>query len=245
MRDNERTPLGKILEDLKFATAKQVTDALQSQHETPHKKLGEILIEKKICSPVQISEALAKQFGLTFMRLDGIEVDPDIAHLVPEHICDHYKICPVRRNGSGITVALSDPFSLMLCVNLGKTLNTDIEWVLAPREDVVEVLEGIYGCRWIDPAWLKEKVSMTVDQLSEQSHIAFRKARPDLVGTECDKPGGLSHKHWMEFVRRYREGDEIWTFRSSERSWAQWAGRAGYALLRKGKVVAEYVTIFN
>ena len=96
---NERKPLGKILEEMKAASAKSIKDALKLQHENPGKKLGEILIEQKVCSQVQVTEALAKQFNLVFMRLEDLEVEAELTQMVPKQVCDDYKICPVKKNG--------------------------------------------------------------------------------------------------------------------------------------------------
>jgi hypothetical protein len=52
----------------------------------------------------------------------------------------------------------------------------------------------------------------------------------------------------LALTRRYREqwktirgrlcgGDELWTFRTPEESWLHLAGRAGYAVVREGRVV--------
>ncbi|MCC6742149.1 MAG: Flp pilus assembly complex ATPase component TadA [Planctomycetia bacterium] len=142
---NERKPLGKILEEMKFASAKQIKDALKFQHENPGKKLGEILIEQKVCSAVQIMEALARQFNLEFIRLEDLEVEAELTQLVPKQVCDDYKICPVKKNGRGITVAMSDPLDFFTLDNLRFILNTEVECVLATREDVVEAVGRIYG----------------------------------------------------------------------------------------------------
>jgi len=50
---------------------------------------------------------------------------------------------------------------------------------------------------------------------------------------------------WDEFAGQYREGDELYEYRSGDRSWAEFCGQRGYVLIRENQVVAKYVTHIN
>ncbi len=56
---------------------------------------------------------------------------------------------------------------------------------------------------------------------------------------------GGSWDEWRALVAAMRPGDELWEFCSSWESWKHLAGRAGYAVVRKGKVVSSIVTMMN
>ncbi len=62
-----------------------------------------------------------------------------------------------------------------------------------------------------------------------------------------DKPGpyGVPKKEWMELKAQMKDGDEIRAFSSPNDSWNHLAGRAGYALVRKGKAITGIVTLMN
>ena len=62
-----------------------------------------------------------------------------------------------------------------------------------------------------------------------------------------DKPGpyGVTSRDWMELMSQMKEGDEIRAFKSPPDSWEHLAGRAGYALVRKGIAIAGIVTLMN
>jgi type IV pilus assembly protein PilB len=180
---NERKPLGKILEEMKAASAKQIKDALKLQHENPGKKLGELLIEQKICTQGQVTEALAKQFNLVFMRLEDLEVEAELTQLVPKQVCDDYKICPVKKNGRGITVAMSDPLDFFTLDNLRFILNTEVECVLATREDVVEAVGRIYG----GGAAMKGQFDAALEELTA-SEVAIRNTEELETKEEDDAP---------------------------------------------------------
>jgi hypothetical protein len=50
---------------------------------------------------------------------------------------------------------------------------------------------------------------------------------------------------WTPFVSLMVPGDQLWRFRSPEHTWANLSGRAGYAIVRDGKVVHSLVTLLN
>lgn len=50
-------------------------------------------------------------------------------------------------------------------------------------------------------------------------------------------PFGFSHGLWRQLLSKMQPGDELWTFSTSEESWANMSGRAGISLVRNGKEV--------
>jgi hypothetical protein len=58
-------------------------------------------------------------------------------------------------------------------------------------------------------------------------------------------PFGFQNQKWLEFKSQIQPGDKIHDFSSSEESWENLAGRAGYILVREGRVIDTFVTIMN
>ena len=48
---------------------------------------------------------------------------------------------------------------------------------------------------------------------------------------------------WKPFVAEMMEGDELWRFRSPAQTWTNLSGRAGYAIIRDGKIIRSLVTM--
>jgi len=58
-------------------------------------------------------------------------------------------------------------------------------------------------------------------------------------------PFGCASKEWYEFRDQFREGDELWYFRTPEETWTTLlprCGMAGYAMVRDGVLIAEFLT---
>jgi hypothetical protein len=77
---------------------------------------------------------------------------------------------------------------------------------------------------------LKEKVSI---EQAEREHL--------LNGI----PFGYINRQWEELKAKMIEGDELWYFETSELSWKHLAGRAGYCILRGGKIIDGIITRMN
>ena len=50
-------------------------------------------------------------------------------------------------------------------------------------------------------------------------------------------PFGFNNHQWGELLAEMRDGDELWTFSTSDESWDNGCGRAGISLVRNGKEV--------
>ena len=96
-----------------------------------------------------------------------------------------------------------------------------------------EMLRNQLNC---DPSDLLRKV--TVAEAEEAHMVTIRESGQEV-------PFGYVHSQWKRLLSRMQEGDELWEFNSDEQSWKLLAGRAGVALLRDGKIIAEIVTSMN
>jgi hypothetical protein len=52
-------------------------------------------------------------------------------------------------------------------------------------------------------------------------------------------------REYARFETQYREGDELYFFRSEKRSWRDLAGTEGYVLIRNGKIIDTVETRVN
>ena len=50
---------------------------------------------------------------------------------------------------------------------------------------------------------------------------------------------------WRSFISQMRTGDQLRYFYSPSQTWLALAGRAGYAIVRQGKVVDSFITILS
>jgi len=104
--------LGELLVRDGHATQEHVNQALELQP-VLRKRIGEILVEKHWTTSRAVAEAIAEQFGLEFLDLSQVAVDPHAAALVQEGFAYEHQAMPVRYLGDDLVqVAIADPANL-------------------------------------------------------------------------------------------------------------------------------------
>jgi len=84
---------------------------------------------------------------------------------------------------------------------------------------------------------------LTVTQFEEErarSHAESAETRNRARDTDKAFTG-----NYTLFKGGYRDGDELYFFRSDRRSWGHLKGREGYVLIRKGEIADMIVTVVN
>ncbi len=87
--------------------------------------------------------------------------------------------------------------------------------------------------RWkVLPAHLKK-------QVTPESVVALEKVA-DPLGAAPNVPFGFLLVRWVDFMRHWKDGDELWTFEVPPANFDY--ARRGYAIVRRGLPVAGFVT---
>ncbi len=89
----------------------------------------------------------------------------------------------------------------------------------------------------IPKEWLKKKT--TVEQAEKENLVSDKGLGPKPI------PFGFINQEWEKFKSRIQSGDELWEFSSPEESWKRLAGRAGFCILRQGRIVDAIITLMN
>ncbi len=89
----------------------------------------------------------------------------------------------------------------------------------------------------IPRTWLKQKT--TVQQAEQANLVSDPRLGPKPV------PFGFIHDDWKKFKAGMRPGDELWEFESPSHTWADLAGRAGFCIMRQGRIIDAFTTRMN
>jgi type IV pilus assembly protein PilB len=104
--------IGELLVRSGHVTAQRVEEALAAQAGSG-KRLGELLVARGHVSSRAVAEALAQQYGLPFVDLAHVEVDPQAARLVQDSFARAHGVLPVRYlDVATVEVAVADPTNL-------------------------------------------------------------------------------------------------------------------------------------
>jgi type II secretory ATPase GspE/PulE/Tfp pilus assembly ATPase PilB-like protein len=136
--------LGELLVRAGHATQEQVDQALELQP-LLKKRLGEILVEKRWSTPRAIAEALAAQYGLEFVDLTQVAVDPRAAALLQEGFAIGHQAVPIRfLDDNHVQVAVADPTNLNTTDELRLALGVNCTLAVAAADALASTVQRNY-----------------------------------------------------------------------------------------------------
>ncbi|MGB2952757.1 MAG: GspE/PulE family protein [Gaiellaceae bacterium] len=136
--------LGELLVRSGHASLEQVEEALAEQPGSGL-RIGEILVARDAVSTRAVAQALAEQFGLEFVDLAHVEVDPDAASLLTEQFARRAQALPVRFLEDGLVqVAVADPMNLHTADDLRLALGMNVKLAVADASALEGTIERTY-----------------------------------------------------------------------------------------------------
>ncbi|MEI6219519.1 MAG: hypothetical protein WCP86_11520, partial [bacterium] len=134
----------EVIEGKRLVTPEQVASALGWKAEKGGSVL-DALVEQEFVSRAAVLKALAEQFDMELVSLVGQKIPPDAVAAVSSEIARRYKVMPVARSESGLTVAIGDPFDMETLDTLRHVLKCEIHGVIAPPDEIRGALEHYYA----------------------------------------------------------------------------------------------------
>ena len=136
--------LGELLVRAGAATQEQIDHALELQP-VLRKRLGEILVEKRWSTPRAVAEAIAEQYGLEFVDLSQVAVDPRASSLLQEGFAIGHQVVPVRfLDDDNVQVALADPSNLNTTDELRLALGVNCTVAVAAADALASTIQRTY-----------------------------------------------------------------------------------------------------
>ncbi len=136
--------LGEVLIKKNMLTQDQLNEALAYQRQKGG-RLGSILIAKGYVSDDEIASVLSMQYDVPSVNLEYTEVDPDVVKLIPIDTAVKYQVLPIKRFGTTLTVAITDPTNVMAMDDLKFMTGFNVEPVVASEGSIREAIEKYYG----------------------------------------------------------------------------------------------------
>jgi type IV pilus assembly protein PilB len=107
--------------------------------------IEEILVEQNFVTEESFAQTIAAELGVDAVDLTGFEPLPALLHLLPSGMARLHEVMPVTASGNVLTVALGNPLDSQALEDLRFTLNRDIAQVVAPCNQVRNLIATHYG----------------------------------------------------------------------------------------------------
>src|SRR6266849_5699714 len=154
--------LGQILLDQKMVTREQLDKAIQTQHRSGG-HLGRILVEQGALTEQNLAKVLAIQWGLPYVQLSTIEIDPDVVKAIPQHIAHRHKVLAIEKTKRKLKLAIADPLNVVALDDVRLVTGLELEQVVAAEEDIMAAINRYYtGGIDLDEA-MRQAVTADID----------------------------------------------------------------------------------
>lgn len=138
-------PLGQLLVEANLISKDQLLEALEEQKQSVGVRLGEILQRRGWVKNIDVAQALCHHFGIPFVNLRQMDIDPKAVSLVPANFARSHLVIPLHLEGDRLLVAVSDPTDHPTFEILRFIVGRILEIAVAPAEDIVRAISQHYG----------------------------------------------------------------------------------------------------
>ncbi len=138
--------LGEMLLEGKLLTEEQLNQALAEQKQSGL-KLGQYLIKANVIREQELVHLLSRQLKIDSFSPDKYPLDIYLSRLIPIEFAQKNLVCPLRRKGRLLTVALTDPLDISTLDTLEMMTNAEVEPVVASERDINQLINSIYGAQ--------------------------------------------------------------------------------------------------
>ncbi|OLC28310.1 MAG: type II secretion system protein GspE [Armatimonadetes bacterium 13_1_40CM_64_14] len=126
-----------------MVTREQLDKAIQTQHRSGG-HLGRILVEQGALTEQNLAKVLSIQWGLPYVQLGSIEIDPDVVKAIPQHIAHRHKVLAIEKTKRKLKLAIADPLNVVAFDDVRLVTGLELEQVVAAEEDIMAAISRYY-----------------------------------------------------------------------------------------------------
>jgi type IV pilus assembly protein PilB len=131
----ETRKLGELLIDAGLIDDFQLQTALSHQRNWGG-RLGSVLIELEFVREEDVARVIAEKLRIPYANLFEPEIPDTILRLIKQEVAKKYVVVPVKKDGSGVAVAMSDPLDINVIDELRFITGLNIKPCLALESEI-------------------------------------------------------------------------------------------------------------
>lgn len=135
--------LGELLVERGVINRDQLNKALEYS-KTHIGLIGEILVELKFATEKDIAQALTCQYGFPYLPLVNYEIEPDVVTAVARDICEKYCLVPIDKIGRSLTIAMANPLNVEAQSEVEGLTGCNVQAFVSTSTDIKLAIEKYY-----------------------------------------------------------------------------------------------------
>ena len=136
--------LGELLVERGVINHEQLNISIKHQKKNPGHLLGEVLVELKFATEKDIAQALNCQYGFPYLPLSSYEIDAEVIRSVPENVCRQFCLVPIDKIGKSLTVAMSNPLNVQALEDVELITGCSVQVFVSTATDVKQSIDKYY-----------------------------------------------------------------------------------------------------
>jgi len=173
--------IAEMLLEEGLITPRQLEKAIEQQKNS-NESLEKIIISLGYVTEKEVTEVIGKEMGVPFIDLDEVEIDPELARAIPEHLAQRYKVIPVGQENNKLALAMVDPLNVFAIDDIRLITGFDIEPMISTEESIMRAINKQFGVT--DLAEVHETVQDIalsdfgdIEQLEEEEELELDKLK--------------------------------------------------------------------
>ena len=135
--------LGAILSKCNLLTEEQ-RDTYQGEAERNNSSLTEVVLDRKVCAEIDIISAIAMEMNLHPINLEKVKPNPMALEKLTEEQCKTYQVIPLAKLGKTLTVAVANPFDIMILDDVKIVTGCEIIPVISTDVSVKKAIKAAF-----------------------------------------------------------------------------------------------------
>jgi len=138
--------LGERLLEEGFLNSAQLKQALEEEART-REPLHRIILKRGLVPEEVLASTLADLAGVPYVKLSDYLIDPEVLGTVPEDVARRFKVFPIFKIGSTLTIAMAEPTNILALDQVRQSSGCEVEAVVSTESDISQALDQYYATR--------------------------------------------------------------------------------------------------
>lgn len=140
-----RIPMVQYLIQKGYLKPEQFEEAKKVAQQTNQTDIGKVLVQMKMVGEREVLQAKAQEMGYGFADLDRVQIESSAINVVPERLVKAHSAIPVRKDGTNLWVAMTNPNDILALDNIKMASGCRVLPVLAVPGAIEDAIKKYYG----------------------------------------------------------------------------------------------------
>lgn len=107
-------------------------------------KFSSLLLEKRFIQQESLAEFINTNISLPHITVSQLKIIPEVLNIIPNQIAKEYNLLPLSQDGQALTIALTNPLTILDLDEMEELKGYTINPVLGPETEIAGLIERYY-----------------------------------------------------------------------------------------------------